>query len=81
MPLAARILHAFGLDRAKSRKPIGEQMSADNRTLANVIRQYQQLEAIKNRLVRSGVLNADASVEEVEAALRKMIPADLFAKG
>ena len=56
-------------------------MSADNRTLANVIRQYQQLEAIKNRLVRSGVLNADASVEEVEAALRKMIPADLFAKG
>ncbi len=54
---------------------------ADSRTLANVIRQYQQLEAIKNRLVRNGVLNADASVEEVEAALRKMIPADLFAAG
>lgn len=55
-------------------------MIDDKRNLSQLVRQFQLLEGVKNRLVRAGVLNADADTEQVEAALRKLIPADFAAK-
>lgn len=55
-------------------------MAADNRTMQTVIRQWQQLEQIKSRLVRAGLLSADATPQQVEQVLRQVVPADLFAK-
>lgn len=52
----------------------------DKRNLSQLVRQFQLLEGVKNRLVRAGVLNADATTVEVETALRKLIPSDFAAK-
>lgn len=53
----------------------------DARNLSQLVRQFQLLEGVKNRLVRAGVLNADATTAQVEEALRTLIPADFAAKG
>lgn len=51
-------------------------MDADSRNLSQLVRQFQLLEGVKNRLVRAGLLNADATPEMVKAALQKLIPTD-----
>jgi hypothetical protein len=55
-------------------------MAEDKRNLSQLVRQFQLLEGVKNRLVRAGVLSADATTDQVEAALRTLIPADFAAK-
>lgn len=52
----------------------------DKRNLSQLVRQFQLLEGVKNRLVRAGALSADATTAQVEAALRTLIPADFAAK-
>lgn len=55
-------------------------MAEDKRNLSQLVRQFQLLEGVKNRLVRAGVLNADATTVQVEAALRQLIPPDFASK-
>lgn len=50
----------------------------DNRTAKEVLRQYERLRVVHNRLVRAGQLTPDATPEQVVAELRRQIPADLF---
>jgi hypothetical protein len=52
----------------------------DKRNLSQLVRQFQLLEGVKNRLVRAGALSADATTADVEAALRTLIPSDFAEK-
>lgn len=52
----------------------------DTRGFGTLIRQFREIEAIKSRLIRAGVLNGDATTEQVEAALRKIVPTDAFGR-
>lgn len=57
-----------------------QQQGGDTRTLSQLVRQFQLLEGVKTRLIRMGRLSGDANVDQVEAALRQLVPADMFAK-
>ena len=50
----------------------------DERSAANVIRQYEKLNAIKNQLIKQGLLDGNATPAMVLAKLREVVPADLF---
>jgi hypothetical protein len=50
----------------------------DSRTFGALIRQYREIEAIKGRLIREGLLDQTATSSDVENALRKLVPADAF---
>jgi len=52
----------------------------DTRALGTLIRQFRELDSIKSKLIRAGMLNADATLGDVEAALKKLVPADAFGK-
>lgn len=52
----------------------------DNRPPATVIRQFERMESIKAKLIKGGHLNGDATPEQVIACLRRLVPADTFAK-
>jgi hypothetical protein len=51
----------------------------DKRTVSQLLRQFDRLEAAKTRLVKAGLLNGDATPQMVVAKLRDIIPADLIA--
>lgn len=53
---------------------------ADTRNLSQLVRQFQLLEGVKNRLVRAGLLSGDATPAQIEEALRKLIPENFSAK-
>jgi hypothetical protein len=50
----------------------------DKRTFGALIRQYREIEAIKGRLIREGMLDQTATSADVENALRKLVPPDAF---
>lgn len=50
----------------------------DERTAATLIRQWEKLNAIKNSLIKAGLLTGDATPAAVLAKLREVVPADLF---
>lgn len=52
--------------------------ATDNRSAQTIMRQWEKLQSIKNRLIRMGELSGDASPTDVIQQLRTMIPADLF---
>jgi len=55
-------------------------MADDNRTANAVLREWEKLSKVRGQLVRAGLLNGDATPQDVIECLRKQIPADLFAK-
>lgn len=55
-------------------------MAADERNLSQLIRQFQLLEGVKTKLIKMGAISADASNEQLVAALKQVVPADLFPK-
>jgi len=50
----------------------------DERTAATLIRQWEKLNAIKNSLIKAGLLTGDATPAAVLQKLREVVPADLF---
>lgn len=54
-------------------------MPDDPRTARQVMRDYERFMAMRARLVRDGVVSDDATPEQVIAALRKLVPANIFA--
>jgi hypothetical protein len=52
----------------------------DGRGFGTLIRQFREFEAIKTKLIRVGMLSGDATPAQVEEALRKVLPAEAFAK-
>jgi len=52
--------------------------TADERTAATVIRQWEKLNAIKNSLIKAGVLSGDATPAQILEKLRVLVPPDLF---
>lgn len=50
----------------------------DTRTTAKLIRQFQVLQTIKNSLIKQGLVNGDATPAQILAALRTIIPAEIF---
>jgi hypothetical protein len=48
--------------------------------MSQLVRQFQLLEGVKNRLVRAGLVSGNATTQEVETALRKLIPPDFGTK-
>jgi len=78
-PKARSVPAGGGLDRGRRRREKGNMDTQnDERTMANLMRQYERLEKVKNALIRQGILDGSAKPSDVEAALRRMIPADLF---
>ena len=57
---------------------MGDNQREDPRPPMLVVRQYKELEQIRQRLIRQGHLDEDASAEEVIECLRKRVPVDLF---
>lgn len=55
-------------------------MAADERSLSQLIRQFQLLEGVKGRLIKMGAISADATSEQLVASLKTVVPADLFPK-
>lgn len=52
--------------------------TADDRTPGELLRQYDRLTKVKRELIKSGVLNGDARPDGVIAALRQLIPVEMF---
>lgn len=50
----------------------------DTRTVSQVLRQFDRIEVAKAKLVKQGLINGDASPEQVVQKLREVIPADLL---
>ncbi len=53
-------------------------VGTDTRSTTEVLTQWRKLEEIRRSLVRNGMINGDATPEEIIDALRRQIPADLF---
>ena len=53
-------------------------MANDTRTPAELVKQHEKLGKVRRELVRQGLLNGDATADEVIACLRKSIPAEMF---
>ena len=69
------------MDTGPTHVPLkGRTVAEDKRNFSQLVRQFQLVEGVKNRLVRAGLLSADATMADVEAALRNLIPADFGAK-
>lgn len=52
----------------------------DERTTAQVLRQWDKLEQIKRQLVKQGLLAGDATPAAVVAKVREVVTADVFAE-
>lgn len=52
-------------------------MLVDNRTPSQVLRDYNTMERVKKRLVQSGLIDGDATFDDVIELLRKLVPPDL----
>jgi len=52
--------------------------TTDTRTAVKVIRQYEKLQSIKNNLIKQGLLTGDATPQQILAALRTIIPPEIF---
>lgn len=51
----------------------------DDRTVSQLLRQFDQMRKVKTELVKTGQLNGDASVADVIAKMRALLPASMFA--
>lgn len=47
-------------------------------TTAQLLRSFERLEVIKNKLIKQGVLNGDATPAQVLQKLREILPPDLL---
>jgi hypothetical protein len=56
----------------------GAIMAEDKRSFAQVVREYEQLERLRKRLIEAGHLSGDASRVELESKLRELCPAGLM---
>lgn len=54
-------------------------MATDPRNARQVMRDYERFQAMKARLVRDGLVNDDATPQQVIDAMRRLVPADIFA--
>jgi len=52
----------------------------DKRTTKVLFAQWRKLQDVKGSLIKAGILNADATPQQVIAALRATLPADVFAE-
>jgi len=52
-----------------------EQPSSD---VTKLLRAFERIEGIKSKLVKQGLVNGDATHEQVLAKLRQMIPQELL---
>jgi len=50
----------------------------DERTAREVMRQWEKLQQVKRALVKEGVVDGNASPQQVLDKIRNLIPADLF---
>lgn len=48
----------------------------DGRSPGTLVRQWKDIQSVKTQLIKEGVLDGNATVAEVVAALRNLIPAD-----
>lgn len=53
-------------------------LSSDARSAMTVLRQWEKLEQIRRCLVKRGLVDEDASAEEVIEVMRKAVPPTLF---
>lgn len=53
-------------------------LTADTRTMQQVVTQFRKVQELKRALVKAGTLNGDATPAQVLAAIRNQIPPDLF---
>lgn len=53
--------------------------TTDTRSAKELLTQWRKLKEVRQSLVRQGLVDGDATPAEVLAALRKMIPPDVFA--
>lgn len=51
---------------------------ADERTAAQLLRQHDRLSKVRRDLVKQGLVNGDARPDDILAAIRKLIPVDMF---
>ncbi len=51
----------------------------DKRTIATILRQYEKLEQIKNKLIKQGLLDGNATPQLVLAKVREIVPPEVFA--
>lgn len=63
-----------GLDKEK--RQMGT--PTDERTAREVMRQWEKLQQVKRALVKEGVVDGNASPQQVLDKIRNLIPADLF---
>lgn len=52
---------------------------ADNRTAAQLYRQWAVLQQTKKQLISAGLLNGDATPQQVLQTLREVLPVDMLA--
>jgi hypothetical protein len=50
----------------------------DNRSAAELFKQWRKLEEVRRAFTKNGLVSADATPAQVLEAMRKLIPADLF---
>lgn len=53
--------------------------ASDERTTAQVMRQWEKLENVKRQLVKQGLLTGDATPAQVIQKIREIVPPDIFA--
>ena len=52
--------------------------NGDDRSPGEVLRQYERLFTIRNRLISEGLLTGNANMHDVFSVLRQIVPPDIF---
>jgi hypothetical protein len=65
--------------KRKAKKMAEEKQHEDTRSVKQLLTEWRKLEEVRRSLTRHGLLNGDATPQDVINALRKAIPPHVFA--
>lgn len=52
--------------------------NTDNRTTAQLFKEWRKINEVKRNLIRGGKINGDATPDDIVKALRELIPPSVF---